>query len=239
MVTATIMKRQRLLFIVVAVLITVVILANPYLTQFSTAARSHRIKAPGLSGSSRSNKVSSSSSSSSCSPTQSGANDNNDNGDKFVIINFDDSHQSDYTYAKPIPDKYGFKATFFEVCNWIEEGHHDKDISITWQQIAALQQDCMDIESHTMTHPNLNDLSSQADLDYEIGQSKQCLENHGFNPTIFAYPNGKGSNDPKVVNTVAKYYDLARTDTKSALSYIVMGMMMGKQIVTRILVMGH
>jgi peptidoglycan/xylan/chitin deacetylase (PgdA/CDA1 family) len=135
---------------------------------------------------------------------------------KVVIINFDDSHESDYTYAKPILDKYGFKATFFEVCNWIEEGHHDKDTSITWQQIAALQQDGMDIEAHTMTHPNLNDLSSQADLDYEIGQSKQCLENHGFNPTIFAYPNGKGSDNPKVVNTVAKYYDLARTDSKSS-----------------------
>jgi len=70
-----------------------------------------------------------------------------------------------------------------------------------------------------MTHPNLNDLS-QADLDYEIGQSKQCLENHGFNPTIFAYPNGKGGDNPKVVNTVAKYYDLARTDSKSALTFL-------------------
>jgi hypothetical protein len=66
-----------------------------------------------------------------------------------------------------------------------------------------------------MNHPNLNDLS-QSDLDYEIGQSKQCLENHGFNPTIFAYPNGKGSDNPKVVNTVAKYYDLARTDSESS-----------------------
>ena len=96
---------------------------------------------------------------------------NINNKDKFVIINFDDSHQSDYTYAKPILDKYGFKATFFEVCDWVEEGYHDLDISITWQQIAALQQDGMDIEAHTMTHPNLNDLSSQSDLDYEIGQS--------------------------------------------------------------------
>jgi peptidoglycan/xylan/chitin deacetylase (PgdA/CDA1 family) len=115
--------------------------------------------------------------------------------DKVVIINFDDSHESDYTYAKPILDKYGFKAKFFEVCNWIEEGHHDKDISITWEQIAALQQDGMDIEAHTMNHPN--DLS-QSDLNYEIGQSKQCLEDHGFNPTIFAYPNGEGSDNPKL-----------------------------------------
>jgi peptidoglycan/xylan/chitin deacetylase (PgdA/CDA1 family) len=138
---------------------------------------------------------------------------------KFVIINFDDSHQSDYTYAKPILDKYGFKATFFEVCNWVEAGYHDKDISITWQQIAALQEDGMDIEAHTMTHQDLNH-RSQADLNYEIGQSKQCLENHGFNPTIFAYPNGEGSDNPKVVNTVAKYYDLARTDSKSALTFL-------------------
>jgi hypothetical protein len=69
---------------------------------------------------------------------------------KYVIINFDDSHQSDYTYAKPILDKYGFKATFFEVCNWIEAGYHNKDKSITWEQIAELEQDGMDIEAHTM-----------------------------------------------------------------------------------------
>src|SRR5919198_6236818 len=142
---------------------------------------------------------------------------------KVVIINFDDDHQSDYTYAKPILDKYGFKATFFEVCNWIEAGYHGLDTSVTWQQIAALQQDGMDIEAHTMTHPNLNDLSSQADLDYEISQSKQCLINHGFNPTIFAYPNGKGSDIPKVVNTVAKYYDLARTAKSSAPTFLQCG----------------
>jgi peptidoglycan/xylan/chitin deacetylase (PgdA/CDA1 family) len=152
--------------------------------------------------------------------TSTNNNINNDNGDKFVILNFDDSHQSDYTYAKPILDKYGFKATFFEVCNWVEAGYHESDISTTWQQITALQQDGMDIEAHTMTHPNLDDLSSQSDLDYEVGQSKHCLENHGFNPTIFAYPNGRGAHDPKIVNTVAKYYDLARTDTKSALTFL-------------------
>jgi peptidoglycan/xylan/chitin deacetylase (PgdA/CDA1 family) len=219
MVAATDMKRQTLLFIVMVVVALIVMLMNPYTAQFSSAARSHHIKTPkGLSGNSSNNKPSSSSSSS-FSPTQSITSTNNNN-DKFVIINFDDSHQSDYTYAEPILDKYGFKATFFEVCNWIEAGYHESDISVTWQQIAALQQDGMDIESHTMTHPNLNDLSSQADLDYEIGQSKQCLENHGFNPTIFAYPNGKGADDPKVVNTVAKYYDLARTDTKSALTFL-------------------
>jgi peptidoglycan/xylan/chitin deacetylase (PgdA/CDA1 family) len=90
---------------------------------------------------------------------------------KFVIINFDDSHESEYTYAKPILDKYGFKATFFEVYNWVETGYHDKDISTTWQHIAALQQDGMDIEAHTMTHPNLNDLLFHILLIHDLLQS--------------------------------------------------------------------
>jgi peptidoglycan/xylan/chitin deacetylase (PgdA/CDA1 family) len=145
---------------------------------------------------------------------------NNHNNSKVVIINFDDSHKSQYTYAKPILDKYGFKATFFEVCNWVEAGHHNSDITTTWKDIAALQQDGMDIEAHTMIHPHINGSLSSADLDYEIGQSQQCLINHGINSTIFAYPYGEGSNNSAVVNTVAKYYNLARTDSKSALTFL-------------------
>ena len=142
------------------------------------------------------------------------------NNTKAIIINFDDSHKNQYTYAKPVLDKYGFKATFFEVCNWVEAGHHDKDMTTTWKDIAELQQDGMDIEAHTMNHPHINGSLSLADLDYEIGQSKQCLINHGINSTIFAYPYGEGSNNSTIVNTVAKYYNLGRTDSKSALTFL-------------------
>ena len=145
---------------------------------------------------------------------------NNNNNAKVVIINFDDSHKNQYTYDKPVLDKYGFKATFFEVCNWVEAGHHDKDMTTTWKDIAALQQDGMDIEAHTMNHPHINGSLSQAELDYEIGQSKQCLSNHGINSTIFAYPYGEGSNNSTVVNIVSKYYNLARTDSKFALTFL-------------------
>src|SRR5437870_1693760 len=34
----------------------------------------------------------------------------NGNNDKVVIINFDDSFKSQFLYAKPILDRYGFKA---------------------------------------------------------------------------------------------------------------------------------
>jgi peptidoglycan/xylan/chitin deacetylase (PgdA/CDA1 family) len=123
------------------------------------------------------------------------------NNNKFVIINFDDSKKSQFTYAKLILDKYGFKATFFEICGIIgREG---------WKEVAALRDDGMDIESHTMDHRRLNNLTAAA-LSYEIGQSKQCFLDHGFNTTIFAYPFGKESDSATVVNVIAKYYKLAK-----------------------------
>jgi peptidoglycan/xylan/chitin deacetylase (PgdA/CDA1 family) len=126
---------------------------------------------------------------------------------KVIMIGFDDGWKSQITYAKPILDKYGFKASFFVVCNYANSG----DISrMNWQDIATLEKDGMDIESHSMTHPpNLNTLNKK-ELDYEIGGSKQCLASHRYNSTIFAYPHDSGSNDIAVVRTVAKYYNIGR-----------------------------
>jgi peptidoglycan/xylan/chitin deacetylase (PgdA/CDA1 family) len=38
---------------------------------------------------------------------------------RLVIINFDDGYKSQFTNAKPILDMYGFKASFFIVCNFV------------------------------------------------------------------------------------------------------------------------
>jgi peptidoglycan/xylan/chitin deacetylase (PgdA/CDA1 family) len=122
---------------------------------------------------------------------------------KAIIINFDDSHTNEYIYAKPILDRYGFKATFFEICSIVSDSG--------WKLVADMKDDGMDIESHTMTHPSLNKLS-QSQLYFEIGQSKQCFLDHGVNTTLFAYPYGHGSNNATVADAVAKYYYLARTN---------------------------
>jgi peptidoglycan/xylan/chitin deacetylase (PgdA/CDA1 family) len=126
---------------------------------------------------------------------------------KLVILGFDDSLKSQYTLAKPILDKYGFKGTFFTVCNYVGK---DNSSNMNWTQIKVLQKEGHDIESHTMNHKQLTKLSN-ANLEYEVGQSKQCLADHGMNATIFAYPFSAGSDKPKVVDVVAKYYRLART----------------------------
>ncbi|HET7392029.1 MAG TPA: polysaccharide deacetylase family protein [Nitrososphaeraceae archaeon] len=132
------------------------------------------------------------------------------NSNKAIMLGFDDGWKSQITYAKPILDKYGFKASFFVVCNYVNSGEIRR---MNWQDIAALQKDGMDIESHSMTHTPYLNILPQNGLDYEIGGSKQCLATHGYNSTIFAYPYNSGSNDPTVVNTVAKYYNIRRSGT--------------------------
>src|SRR5437867_2237222 len=61
-----------------------------------------------------------------------------------------------------------------------------------------------------MNHANLSD-SSKKSLEYQIGQSKECLQEYGINGISFAYPFDRGSDNKTVVNIVSKYYELART----------------------------
>src|SRR5919199_3549940 len=106
-------------------------------------------------------------------------------GNKVVILNFYDDDKSQFTNAKPILDKYGFKVTFFIVCNWAGS---DNNSRMTWQDIAQLHREGHDIESHSMTHKRLNKLSTSA-LEYEVGQSKLCIYYHiGAMPTVFSPP---------------------------------------------------
>jgi peptidoglycan/xylan/chitin deacetylase (PgdA/CDA1 family) len=128
-----------------------------------------------------------------------------ENNQKVVILTFDDGWESQYQNAKPILDKYGFKGTFFIVCNYIE-----KDNSrMSWDDVQSLKQAGHDIEAHTMNHKNLNKLSAK-DLNYELSESKRCLDSHGINSTIMATPYNEGRDNSTVIQNIARYYELAR-----------------------------
>lgn len=127
---------------------------------------------------------------------------------KVVVLAFDDGWESQYTIGKPILDKYGFKATFFIVCNYVGKNIAGKRMN--WEDIEALHNEGYDIQAHTMSHANLSKVSRGL-LDFEVGQSKRCLLDRGINSTIFAYPQNEGSHNKTVVTTVSKHYGLART----------------------------
>ena len=131
---------------------------------------------------------------------------NDSSNERYVILNFDDNRKSQFTQVKPILDKYGFKATFYVVCKYLD----NKKGYMNWTELETLHKEGHDIGSHTMNHANLSD-SSIKSLEYQIGKSKECLQEHGINATTFAYPFDKGWDNNTVVNIVSKYYDLART----------------------------
>ena len=138
----------------------------------------------------------------------------NPTNNKVVILNFDDNRKSQFTQVKPVLDKYGFKATFYVVCKYLD----NKKGFMNWTELETLYKEGHNVGSHTMNHANLSE-SSKKSLEYQIGQSKECLQEHGINATSFAYPFDKGWDNKTVINIVSKYYELART-ASSPLTYL-------------------
>ena len=120
-------------------------------------------------------------------------------------MTFDDGLKGQYTNAKPVLDKYGFKATFYIVCNYIGNG----DNHMTWDEIESLYGDGHDIGSHSMNHDDLSKMSKK-EVKFEVGESKQCLLDHGIISESFAYPFNSGKDDENIVSTVSKHYEYAR-----------------------------
>ena len=61
---------------------------------------------------------------------------------------------------------------------------------LSWEQIRYMQQDLLEVGSHTVTHPILS-MISPIDQEFEIGHSKKVIENAtGYSVNMFAYPNG-------------------------------------------------
>ena len=124
---------------------------------------------------------------------------------RAAIITFDDGMLSQYTYAKPILDKYNFKATFYIICNSV-----DKENRMNWNNIRTLEEEGHEIGSHSMNHKRLSTLSEEEER-YEIIESKRCLQEKGFNVTSFSFPYNDGDNNKNILKIVADNYYIART----------------------------
>jgi peptidoglycan/xylan/chitin deacetylase (PgdA/CDA1 family) len=132
------------------------------------------------------------------------------NPNKVVIITFGDGYQSQYTYGKPVLDKYGYKGNFFVTCNRV-----GTPTKMTWPELVQLYKEgnvigskTVDYGTKAMANRDLNHLSPQ-ELEFEVSQSKQCLANHGINTTFFAVPKNLADNNATVINAISKYYTLA------------------------------
>ena len=104
-----------------------------------------------------------------------------------VILSFDDDWESQFTYAFPLLEKYGYTATFYIWTAVVGREHH-----MTWDQIRTLSEAGMEIGCHTITHPYLTRVKNDEPLRREIlGARKLIEERVGVPVTTFAYPFGQ------------------------------------------------
>ena len=120
-------------------------------------------------------------------------------GQKAVVLTFDDNWESQYSYVEPILTNNGFNATFFIYCLGLEQGPE----FMTAQQLRDLHAKGYDIQSHSMTHPNLLN-ASQEQLDFEISVSKQCIEElvPGLEVEAFATPFAVGADNATILESI-------------------------------------
>ena len=97
--------------------------------------------------------------------------------EKMAVITFDDAYQDFMIHAYPILRKHGFMAAVFvptgTVGNFSEWLLNKKVLS--WDELAELSQNGMEIGSHTITHPRLS-LLSREKASYEVTHSKNEIE---------------------------------------------------------------
>ena len=109
---------------------------------------------------------------------------------KQVVITFDDGYQDFYRHAFPVLSQYGFSATVFLPTAYIGESpisFKGRDC-LTWVEVRELNRHGIRFGSHTVTHPQLRDLSCAA-VKEEISSSKKTIEEKlGCEVDSFAYP---------------------------------------------------
>jgi len=83
-------------------------------------------------------------------------------GDKNIpprcaVISFDDGWKSQYEVAWPIMKKFGYPFTMFIYTEGVRGGSLGGGEAITWEQLADMRDNGVDIEAHSATHQDLRE----------------------------------------------------------------------------------
>jgi peptidoglycan/xylan/chitin deacetylase (PgdA/CDA1 family) len=130
---------------------------------------------------------------------------------RCAVVTFDDGWKSQYEVGWPIMKKYGYPFTMFLYTEGVRGGSLGGGEAITWEQLADMRDNGVDIEAHSATHQDLREghtimLASTGGkktktkltgpqyeqwMQNEVVGSKQLLEQRlGIKVNCFAVPFG-------------------------------------------------
>jgi peptidoglycan/xylan/chitin deacetylase (PgdA/CDA1 family) len=76
---------------------------------------------------------------------------------RAAVVTFDDGWKSQYEVAWPIMKKYGYPFTMFIYTEGVRGGSLGGGEAITWEQLADMRDNGVDIEAHSATHQDLRE----------------------------------------------------------------------------------
>ena len=76
---------------------------------------------------------------------------------RSAVVTFDDGWKSQYEVAWPIMKKYGYPFTMFIYTEGVRGGSLGGGEAITWEQLADMRDNGVDIEGHSATHQDLRE----------------------------------------------------------------------------------
>ena len=76
---------------------------------------------------------------------------------RCAVVTFDDGLKSQYEVAWPIMKKYGYTFTMFIYTEGVRGGLFGGGEAITWEQLADMRDNGIDIEAHSATHQDLRE----------------------------------------------------------------------------------
>jgi peptidoglycan/xylan/chitin deacetylase (PgdA/CDA1 family) len=125
--------------------------------------------------------------------------------DKPVVLTFDDGYRDMYTTAFPILHAHHFKGVAYIVSGFLNSPYN-----VTSQQVVDLEDNGIQIASHTVSHVDLTRVSA-GELYHQLVDSKIALETLVGHPIVdFCYPSGR-FNDAVARAVEAAGYQTATT----------------------------
>ena len=102
-----------------------------------------------------------------------------------VVLTFDDGYADVFAGAYEPLLRLHLRATFFIVPGFLNTPRY-----LSWRQVETMSAHGMDIEAHTMTHPDLTTVGSRS-LRWQLSEARRELQSHVHRPIdLLAYPYG-------------------------------------------------